>query len=89
MTKYILDSGTVQSIDSETASAIIEKRRPYGRFIHPENGGFTAIDNSDGNAWTEHFTNLDIALVWVTDDEFDPVDAHNIDDSITSIEVVE
>lgn len=49
---------------------------PLGRYVVPESDGtITAIDNSGGNAWTETFDRLVIALIWLASDEITAEDA--------------
>lgn len=36
-----------------------------GYYVVRENDGWTAIDNSDGNAWCEDFETLDAAKRWL------------------------
>jgi len=48
------------------ASGIIDTRQPLGKFIHIYPSGLTAaIDNEDGNAWTEDFTTRARAVTWL------------------------
>jgi hypothetical protein len=47
------------------AEQVIETRKPLGMFILQEGVGWTAIDNSQGNAWTEHFRTQDEAVLWL------------------------
>lgn len=39
-----------------------------------------AVDNTTGNAWTEVFKTMDVALDWLTNDLLDAEDAHRLDD---------
>lgn len=39
------------------------------RFIAMENGKICAIDNTDGNCWTEDFNTLEEAVKWLLDIE--------------------
>ncbi|MBW8347931.1 hypothetical protein K0H71_00550 [Bacillus sp. IITD106] len=53
-------------ISQQESSKIIDKRNPLGLFYVKENDGtFTGIDNSDGNAWVEEFEKLDVCLAWL------------------------
>ena len=35
--------------------AVMSSRQPHGRFLAREDTGWTALDNTTGDAWTEHF----------------------------------
>ena len=53
----------VNSIESYN---IIDTRKPLGKFIHIYPSGIvSAIDNEDGNAWTEDFTSRTRAITWL------------------------
>lgn len=58
-------------IDHDQYSALINspgaKYEPIGKYIyHDEEAGiWTAIDNSDGEAWTEDFGCLNVAVRWL------------------------
>jgi len=60
----------IYEIDHESASKVIDlyntKESPIGRFlIREEGGGYTAIDNSSSNAFTEHFDTRQKAVRWL------------------------
>lgn len=37
----------------------------FGRFYIPEDSGVTAIDNTTGDHWTQHFPNMGQAVAWL------------------------
>jgi hypothetical protein len=55
----------IQIITHEQASKIIETSKPYGGFITIENGTFTGIDNTAGEAFTEDFKSLRNCLAYL------------------------
>lgn len=60
--------------------------KPYGRFLaKAEDGSWTAVDNSTGDAWTECFSHRDIAVRWLRED-IDTDRAHELDDRRTARE---
>jgi hypothetical protein len=44
---------------------VIDTRQPLGLFYALEGGGYTGVDNHDGNAWTEAFPNLRRCKRWL------------------------
>lgn len=57
--------------------------KPYGRFLLQEDGIWVAIDNSDGNAWTEEFYNKTVALNWLCEVKYiDATIAHGVDSAV-------
>ena len=80
--RYKTHRGTkVYFIDDRLAGVILnsidkDDRQPYGPNYRPRgcfiieypDGVCTAIDNSDGNAWTEDFHNVASALNWIVGD---------------------
>jgi len=44
---------------------IIDTRKPLGLFYALEDGTYTGVDNSDGNAWTEAFPTLRRCKRWL------------------------
>lgn len=55
----------IQIITHERASKIIETSKPLGSFITIENGTFTGIDNTAGEAFTEDFRRLKTCLAYL------------------------
>ena len=52
------------------------RHEPLGVFIVPEQDGtMTAIDNRYGEAYTENFDRLSIALLWLMNDEMTATEA--------------
>ncbi len=51
----------------ETLRIIIETRQPLGLFYALENLSYTGVDNHDGNAWTESFSNMYLCKRWLLD----------------------
>jgi len=89
MTKFVVSGVEVELVSDDAAISIIQTHLPFGLFICPDGDGFTAIDNSDGNAWTEWFQTRDIALAWVINEALEPSVAREIEEAISSIKVVE
>ncbi|URZ15450.1 hypothetical protein [Clostridium felsineum] len=53
----------IKSISTKTAIKIIRERKPIGKFLEfRKDGGFTAVDNSSGDAWTEDFETIEEAF---------------------------
>lgn len=60
--------------------------RPCGRFISrwSDRSGrdyWVAVDNSDGEAWTETFDHKEVALLWLCSD-MDAEEAHDLDEGV-------
>jgi hypothetical protein len=55
----------IKIITPEKADQVIETRKPYGSFIVLEEGGFTGIDNTAGEAFTEDFKDLKNCLAYL------------------------
>ena len=51
----------------ETLRIIIETRQPLGLFYAVENYAYIGVDNHDGNAWTESFSNMYLCKRWLLD----------------------
>ena len=45
----------IKNISNEEAEKIIKERKPLGKFIFVEKETIVAIDNEDGEVWTEDF----------------------------------
>jgi len=66
MRKYKHQGKAYYKVNSIESSNIIQTRKPLGKFIHIyQNGIVSAIDNEDGNAWTEDFTTRARAVTWL------------------------
>jgi hypothetical protein len=64
---WLRHSEGIKKISTEWASSVIETREPLGLFYVLENGTYTGIDNSSGNAWTEEFKGLRQCRQWLSD----------------------
>jgi len=56
----------IRKITPEQADSIIETRKPLGLFYVRKSGGYVGIDNSNGQAWTEEFRNLQKCKRWLS-----------------------
>lgn len=61
----------INIISEEKAIKVINNRKPLDRFIVLENNGFTGIDNTSGDAWTESFKSLKNCLKWLNGAELE------------------
>lgn len=61
----VVDNGGIQRVCQEFATQVIRTREPIGRFYTWEDGIYTGIDNSNGNAWTEDFKTEDECFKWL------------------------
>lgn len=66
--RFIKEMGSlgIKFVDRETASKIIETRTPEGKFITINDGFIIAIDNENGEAWTEEYKTKNAALCWLS-----------------------
>lgn len=71
----------IMLIKPEKALEIIETREPLGLAIAKDGEKYIAIDNTDGNAWTEEFCSLYVANCWLTGSMYTD-EAHDIDGCI-------
>lgn len=55
----------LKQITKEQANKIIETRKPLGKFCLVDGNKFVGIDNTDGNAWTEDFTDVNECMRWL------------------------
>lgn len=55
----------IETITVNRAEQIIETRLPLGLFMCYENQIVIGIDNSTGNAWTEEFKTVALAIEWL------------------------
>ena len=55
----------IKKITTSEADCIIYSRRPFGLFYLIHDGVYIGIDNSNGHAWTEEFTNLRQCKHWL------------------------
>lgn len=58
-----------KEITQEQAIEIIETRLPLGRFYHKSENGYVAIDNTDGQAWTEDFLTFEQCIRYLHEKE--------------------
>ena len=68
----------IKPIRPERAQGIIETREPRGLFLTKEGNKYVAIDNTDGNAWTEEFKKITVAMAWLRG-EMDTGEAYEAD----------
>ena len=66
----------IVEISPETAREILnsineggDRYQPLGLFYLQEGDKFVGIDNSDGNAWTEEFSDKESCLRWLRREE--------------------
>lgn len=61
----------IRQISQETATEIIEKRKPLGLFYFKDNKTrlYIGIDNSTADAWTEEFQTLEECINWLNGEE--------------------
>lgn len=74
----------IMLIKPEKALEIIETREPLGLAIAKDGEKYIAIDNTDGNAWTEEFYSLYVANCWLLG-TMDTEEAYEIDINIWRI----
>lgn len=55
----------VKKINRKTAESIVLNRMPFGCFYLEENGKYTGIENSTGDAQIEHFATKSGCLRWL------------------------
>lgn len=55
----------IEVINGKAADKIIDTRKPIGQFLILNKDVYTAIDNSNGEAWTEDFKNLKNCLMFL------------------------
>lgn len=58
----------IQRVSPDRIDAIIEHRVPLGLFLTKEGSRWVAVDNRDGNAWTEDFRWKHHAIRWLRDE---------------------
>lgn len=58
----------IKQITKEQAHKIIETRKPIGKFWLVDGEKFVGIDNTDGDAWTEDFTDVNECIAWLRED---------------------
>ncbi|URZ05922.1 hypothetical protein [Clostridium felsineum] len=64
----------IKSISTNTTIEIIRARKPKGKFLEfRKDGGFTAVDNSDGDAWTEDFETIEEAFRYLQGEDLDDI----------------
>lgn len=60
-----MDEITIKRVSQSEASQIIQTRKPLGLFYEYAGRWIVAIDNSEGEAWTEEFKTLSEAFKWL------------------------
>jgi hypothetical protein len=55
----------IKIINSAEREKIFDTSKPIGIFLIIESSGFTGIDNTTGDAWTEDFKDLSKCLRWL------------------------
>jgi len=56
----------IQEVGQLQLSRVIEERVPLGKYWNESSAGvYVAVDNSDGDAWTEEFDDKEIMLDWL------------------------
>ncbi len=55
----------IHIVDANTITDVIETRHPLGLFLCREDRYWVAVDNSDGDAWTEDFRWKFRAIQWL------------------------
>jgi hypothetical protein len=66
----------IKEVSKEFLSTLLESAEltgtgrytPVGLFILEEEGSFVAVDNATSDAWTECFTDKDLAFKWLRGD---------------------
>ena len=58
---------SAKEMSVEEIDKVIETREPKGTFYAKDNDGYVAVDNTDGNAWTEDFKSKEDAIKWLSD----------------------
>ena len=65
----IVENDGIRKVSPQYAKEIVESREPRGLFWLHENGCFVGIDNTTGDAWTEHFSNKEECFKYLKDEE--------------------
>lgn len=60
----------IKTVSLAKAASIIETRQPRGLFVTIEDDVFTAIDNNEGEAWTEDFEDVRDCIAWLIDEDY-------------------
>lgn len=58
----------IQRVSPEQLGDVIEHRVPLGLFLTKEGDWWVAVDNRDGDAWTEDFRRKRHAVRWLRDE---------------------
>ena len=69
--KELINSDDIEIVTQSEIHDIIVTREPKGRFIVFEISGYTAVDNSTYDAWTEHFNSLEKCMAWFKNREME------------------
>lgn len=60
------ESNEVLAVPDNFIEMVINEREPAGLFYTENNGIYTAVDNSTGDAWTEAFSDLNTCKKWLS-----------------------
>lgn len=58
----------IKQINKEQSEALIENKKPLGKFYLEDNGVFVGFDNSTGDCFVEEFKDKDTCLAWLNND---------------------
>lgn len=61
----------MKEVTLEVLANIIEERKPLGLFYSQEGEIFIAVDNCNGNAWTEEFETKEDCISFLQGDDID------------------
>ena len=61
----------MKEVTLEVLAYIIEERKPLGLFYSKEGETFIAVDNSNGEAWTEEFETKEDCIDFLLGDNMD------------------
>jgi hypothetical protein len=67
--KELINSNDIEIVTPREIHKVVITREPTGRFFAFELNGYTAVDNSTYDAWTEHFNELDKCMAWFKNKE--------------------
>lgn len=72
--EILRDMFGIEIISSKEAEEIIEKSVPKGKFLKFTEHGYLGIDNTTGDAWTEHFDNLIKCVKWLQGEDLEEIE---------------
>lgn len=76
-TESLEQNENVSKVTVDELGDIIENMKDqskFGKFYAQEDNVWVAVDNSDGNAWTEEFSSEENAIKWLEDTSLTPED---------------